>query len=353
MKRMLHIVGGMYPGGLENFIMNINRNLNHEQVVFDVIVHSIREGDYTEEIKKLGGKVYLAPRKSRHPIGNFFAIKRIVRENHYETVIRHSDNAFPVVDLLAAKLGGAKRRIYQSHSSSSSHVLLHRFFRTWMSGVVTDRFACSENAGKWMYGKRSFTVVKNAIDISDNLYHAEVREKTRKEWKLDDKIVYSHVGIYMPAKNHEFLIRFFAQIVKKQENAVLLLIGEGGLREQMEEEIRKLKLQDSVFLTGIRSDVPDLLQMTDVFLFPSIYEGLPLSVIEAQAAGLKCLISDAITKEVIVTNLVTQMSLSQGEEAWADRAIELSSPYQRKDTGKEIADAGYDVRTLAQWYAAL
>lgn len=356
MKRMLHIVGGMYPGGLENFIMNIYRNLDREKVQFDVIVHSIREGDYTKEIEHLGGKVYLAPRKSKHPIGNFLAIRRIVKENGYQTVIRHSDNAFPVLDLLAARMAGAKRRIYQSHSSNSSHVGLHKFFRMFMGCIPTDRFACSENAGRWMYGNRKFEVVKNAIDVEQYRFDAALREKVRKEWQMENCVVYSHVGIYMPAKNHKFLIAFFHEIVKKQPSAKLLLIGEGGLREEIERQVDELNLQEHVILTGIRSDVPELLQMTDVFLFPSIYEGLPLSVIEAQAAGLPCLISDGITTEVVVTDQVTRMSLADTKEAWAEQAVKLSE--MPRDAWVQLAQdqvmaAGYDVKRLAGWYAEL
>ena len=353
MKRILHIVGGMYPGGLENFIMNIYRNLDREQVQFDVVVHSIREGDYTKEIESFGGKVYLAPRKSKHPLKNFLEIKRIVKENGYSTVIRHSDNAFPVLDLLAAKMGGATRRIYQSHSSNSSHVMLHRFFRCFMGWIPTDRFACSDNAGKWMYGKRDYRIVKNAIDIKKYSFNEEKRNLVRAAWNMEDKVVYSHVGIYMPAKNHEFLISFFSEIVKKQDNARLFLIGEGDLRPAMEEQIKSLGLQEKVILTGIRQDVPDLLQMTDVFLFPSIYEGLPLSVIEAQSVGLKCLLSDRITKEVVVTDLVEQMPLEESKEAWAEKAVMLSAPYKRRDTYAEVAKAGYDVSALAKWYGDL
>lgn len=356
MKRMLHIVGGMYPGGLENFIMNIYRNLDHDKVQFDVIVHSIREGDYTKEIEAAGGKVYLAPRKSRHPLGNFFAIRKIVKENGYQVVIRHSDNAFPVLDLLAAWMGGAKKRIYQSHSSNSSHVGLHKFFRMFMGWIPTDRFACSENAGKWMYGKRSFQIVKNAIDVEQNRFSGELREQARNEWQMEDCVVYSHVGIYMPAKNHKFLVEFFSEIVKKQPNARLLLIGEGGLREEIERQVKELHLEKQVILTGIRSDVPKLLQMTDVFLFPSIYEGLPLSVIEAQAAGLPCLISDRITKEVVVTDQVVSMSPDEPKERWAQQAVALSENPRDSYavTSQELVrKAGYDVKDLAEWYAGL
>lgn len=356
MKRIVHIVGAMYPGGLENFIMNIYRNLDREQVQFDVIVHSFREGDYCKEIESLGGHVYLAPRKSKHPIKNFFEIKRIIKENDIKVVVRHSDSSFSVLDLLAAKMGGATRLIYQSHSSSTSHVKIHKFFRHFMGSIPTDRFACSDNAGKWMYGNLDYMVVKNAIDIDKYIYNEELRKSVRAKWNMDDKIVYSHVGIYMPAKNHKFLIETFSHIVRKQPSARLILIGEGELRDQMEAQILELGIGDYVTLTGVRYDVNELLQMTDVFMFPSIYEGLPLSLIEAQSAGLKCLISDVITREVIVTDLVTQLPLNLGAEVWADKAIELSEEamsYPRRDTRVEVANAGYDVKQLAQWYSKL
>lgn len=352
-KRILHISGGMYPGGQENFIMNIFRNLDRSKCQFDIILHYIRPGDYTPEIFSLGGKVYLAPRKSRHPIKNFLEIRRIVKDNKYDVVIRHSDNAFAVVDMIAARMGGAKKCIFHSHSSSSYSKGLHKLFRTTMSWSVTHRFACSENAGKWMYGKRDFKVIKNAIDIKKNMFKQEIRDRVRKEWGMEGMKVYAHVGIYFPVKNHLFLIRVFSEIIKKQENARLILIGEGEMRQQMESLIDELGLQGKVILTGVRYDVPDFLQMVDVFMFPSIYEGLPLSLIEAQSAGLRCLISDGITDEVVVTDLVTKKALSDGEASWAEKAIELSKDYERKNTYDVVADAGYDVEKLAKFYEEL
>ena len=197
---------------------------------------------------------------------------------------------------------------------------------------------------------------KLVIDIKKNMFNPKIRDRVRKEWGMEGMKVYAHVGIYFPVKNHLFLIRVFSEIIKKQENARLVLIGEGEMRQQMESLIEELGLQGKVILTGVRYDVPDLLQMVDVFMFPSIYEGLPLSLIEAQSAGLKCLISDVITREVIVTDLVTQLPLNLGAEVWADKAIELSEEamsYPRRDTRVEVANAGYDVKQLAQWYSKL
>lgn len=353
MKRIVHIVGTMCPGGVETFIMNIYRNLDRSKVQFDFIINYRDDNDYCDEIEKLGGKIYITSRKSRHPLKNFNETKRIIRDNNYQIAIRHSDNAFPVTDLLAAKKGGAKRRIFQSHSSNSGHKLLHKYFRTWMKKVPTDRFACSDNAGKWMYGKLDYTVIKNAIDIKKNTFNQSKREEELAKWNLTGKKVYAHVGSYSPVKNHKFLIEVFNEISKMQEDARLILIGDGALRYEMELQIKELGLEDRIILTGIRHDVPNLLQMADLFIFPSIYEGLPLSVIEAQAAGIRCIISDAITDEVKVTSLVTKMNIEDNPKNWADKAIELSQNYNKENTYEEVANAGYDVTRVARIYEEL
>lgn len=353
MKRIVHVVGTMCPGGLETFIMNIYRNLDRSKVQFDFILNYRGDNDYCNEIESMGGKIYLVSRKLSHPVKNYKEVKKIISDNNYQIVIRHSDNAFPVTDLLAAKKGGASRRIYQSHSSNSKLKILHYYFRTWMKNVPTDRFACSENAGKWMYGKLDFKVIKNVIDINKNLYNKAVREEELNKWNFNGKKVYAHVGSYSPVKNHKFLINVFSEITKLQENAVLLLIGEGDLRNDLEEQIKALNLQDKVILTGIRHDVPRLLQMADIFMFPSIYEGLPLSLIEAQAAGLRCIISDSITDEVKVTDLVTKMSINDEAVNWAKKAVKLADNYERQNTFNMIADAGYDVTKVAKLYEEL
>lgn len=352
-KRILHITGGMYPGGQENFIMNLYRQMDPNECQFDIITHKIRLGDYIPEILERGGRVFLAPRKSKHPIGNYKDIKRIVKFGQYHTVVRHSDNAFAIVDLMAAKSGGAKRRIFQSHSTSTAIPSLHKFFRHFMGIIPTDRFACSQNAGEWMYAKRKFTIVKNAIDVDACKYNADVRLQYRKEFGLEDNKVYMHVGLFCMAKNHKFLIEVFAKILERQPEARLVLVGNGDLKEAAEKQVKELKIDDKVIFAGIRYDVANMLQMADVFTFPSVYEGLPLSVIEAQSAGLKCLLSDRITKEVVVTDLVTQLPLEEDINVWADAAVRLSEDYERKFDRESVANAGYDVKQTASWYAAL
>lgn len=353
MKRVLHIVGAMAPGGFENFIMNIYRKIDREQVQFDFIVHLKKDNAYDEEIESLGGKLFYVTRKSKNPIKNFFEMRKVVKENQYDIVCRHSDSAFTVVDLLAAKLGGAKKIIMHSHSTTTGNVKIHNFFRSWMSWVPTHRFACSKAAGKWMFGDLDFTFVPNAIDTSEYLYHADIRESMRKEWNVESKNVYGHVGNFVYAKNHLFLLDVFKGITLKDENAILFLVGEGELRKEIEKKILELNLQDKVVLTGRRKDVVRFLQMFDLFLFPSVYEGLPVSMVEAQCTGLPCLISSSITDEIMLTDCVRQKSLDESLENWTSTAmemLEMGKQGERCSRQEEIKKAGYGIDELVRFY---
>lgn len=356
MKRILNITGGMAPGGVESFIMNVYRNVDREKVQFDFIVHKKVDGDFIPEIEAMGGKVFLAPRKSKHPFKNLKMIKDTVKAGNYAAVIRHSANAYCVLDLKAAKSGGAKKVIFHSHSTSTKLKTIHKFFRGMMKTVPTERFACSNNAGRWMYGDADFKVICNAIDIKKYAFNKEKQDELRKEFGLLGKKVFIHVGNLRAPKNHLFLISFFEKVVRNNSDAVLLLVGEGEERANIEAKISELGIEENVKLLGLRHDIPELLNMADVFFLPSVYEGLPVSVIEAQAAGLKCLISDVITEDVVVTDLVTRMSLDRSLEDWANQALELSKDYSRDNQEQiysQISENGYDVKKLALFYENL
>lgn len=356
MKRIIHIVGAMAPGGFENFIMNVYRKIDRTKVQFDFIVHKKKDNAYDEEIESLGGKLYYVTRKSKNPVKNFLEIRNVIKKNGYTTVCRHSDSAFTVVDLLAAKLGGAGKRIMHSHSTTTGNVKIHNFFRKWMGIVPTHRFACSKAAGQWMFGERDFTFVPNAIDTTEYLYDEKTRLEMRKEWNVEDKNVYGHVGNFVYAKNHTFLLDVFKEITLRDEKAVLFLVGEGELREEIEKKIRELALQDKVILTGRRKDVIRFLQMFDLFLFPSVYEGLPVSMVEAQCSGLSCLMSDSITDEILLTDCVKQMCLKETTDTWAKTAMEMieeSKRNKRVSRDEEIKKAGYGIDKLVEFYTGL
>ncbi|MBD5531486.1 MAG: glycosyltransferase family 1 protein [Lachnospiraceae bacterium] len=359
MIRMLHITASMSPSGIGNFIMNAYRHVDHSKVQFDFVVCEHREVSFDEEIRELGGRVFYVPRKSVSPIGNFNGIRKIVRDGHYRFVFRHTDVATVALDLLAAMLGGADERVAHSHSTSAKKIWLHKLFRPFLNAVCTRRFACSVQAGIWMYGekyargKKQFRVITNGIEIEAFRYDGRMRRKVREEFGFaEETVVIGHVGNYMPVKNHAWMITVLAALTGQGRNAALMLVGDGALRAQMEEQIRTLGLEERVRLTGVRNDIPALLQAMDVFLFPSFYEGMPIALVEAQAAGLPCVISDVITDDVCITEQVKKISLSESADVWAD-ALWGAKQGAGADNAEKIAEAGFDVRALGEIYLRL
>lgn len=356
--KVLHIVGAMAPGGLENFIMNLFRNIDRERVTFDFVVHARKDGDYVPELESMGAGVFLIPRLTSHPVKNLKQIRRLVSENGYDFVIRHTANALITPQLLAAKKGGAKT-ICHAHSTDDPAKLLHKLGRMLMKKAADYRFACSEDAGKWMYGNLGFTVVKNALDIREFAYSSDKDEDIRREFDCEERPLFGHIGNLLEVKNHLYLMDIYAAIIKRMPNALCFCIGEGDMRSKIESRIEELGISDNVILTGIRFDVPKFMSALDVLIFPSIFEGLPLSLIEAQAASLPMIISDRITGDVEVTEgIVRFMSIDLSPDEWAKKAIEivgeLGAPNQKSGSRIEqreaIAKHGYDIEELCRFY---
>ena len=353
MTRMLHIVGSMSPSGIGNFIMNVYRNIDREKVQFDFIVHEHREVSFDDEIRALGGRLFYVTRKAVSPRRNFMEICRVVKEGSYKIVFRHTDTATVALDLLAAKLGGARELIAHSHSTSTPNERMHRLFQPMLNALCTKRFACSDKAGKWLYGKKSYEVIINAINLSDFSYQEELRQKVRKAEKLEGMLVVGHIGNLLPVKNHLFMLDVMAELVKLQPDAVMLFAGDGEMRPLIEEKREKLGLEKQVRLLGVRTDTAALLQATDVFLFPSKYEGLPIAMVEAQCSGLPNLVSDVITQDVDVTPLVHKLSLQQPPKVWAEQLLKLSQEIRKAPERRLFTEKGFDIKEMVKRYEEL
>lgn len=347
--RVLHIVTYMGRGGLETMIMNYYRHMNRSRVQFDFLVHRDFEADYEAEIRELGGRIYrLPPMNPFSPdylgkLDAFFAEHR-----EYRIVHCHLD-CMAGVPLKAAKKHGVPVRIAHAHSNSQTKDAKYPvklFFKRNIPKYATDLLACSRAAGEWMFCGDDFQVMNNAIDTAAYAVSPETAAEVRRELNIPaDTVVVGHVGRFDPPKNHEYLLRIFARL---PENTRLLLVGDGQLRPAAEKQAHELGIAHRVIFTGVRADVPRLLQAMDVFVFPSIYEGLPVSLIEAQASGLPCLISDKVPIECKKTELVCQIPLSAGAESWAEAALEAAgSP--RTDTSARIREAGFDIVRNARW----
>ena len=351
MLKVLQVVTYMGRGGLETMLMNYYRRIDRSQVQFDFLTHRKERFDYDDEIEELGGTIYHLPVLNPFSKGYTNALGRFFDEHpEYQIVHVHQDCLSSII-LKAAKEHEVKVRIAHSHSSSQDKNLkyfIKLFYRRRIPRYATHLMACGKDAGDWMFSGSPYQVLNNAIDADAYAFNSLRRMQARKSLGVsDDTLLVGHVGRFAEPKNHAFLIDIFRQISDFVPNSKLLLVGDGELRQGIEGKVLQCGLQDRVIFIGVRSDVPDLMQAMDVFVFPSLYEGLPLSILEAQAAGLPCLISDRVPADCKVTNLVEQVDLGAGAKKWAEKAIEASK-CERRDTRLEIKESGFDVEKNAE-----
>lgn len=346
MKRILHIVGRMNRGGAETFIMNMYRNIDKDKFQFDFIVHVNEESDYDEEIKKLGGNIYHVTPKNKNLIKNLLEIKGIVKNNRYLIIHRHTNSAIVSIDLIMSKLGGAKKLITHSHSTNTEIRSIHYLSRKLVNKYTTDRIACSIAAGEWLFGNKDFKVINNGINTKDFVFNNNIRNEMRKELGLTNEFVVGHVGRFDKVKNHQFLLKIFNEICKKIDNAVLIMVGQGELENEIKLQVKNMNLEDKVKFTGLRKDINNLMQVMDAFILPSLHEGLPVVLVEAQAAGLKCFASSTVSNESKITEEIQYLSLDRSEEYWADKIINNAYTYKRKNRLQEIIDYNYDIKNI-------
>ena len=362
MKRLLCLISNMNTGGAETFLMKIYRNLDLSKYQIDFAVNYQDENFYEKEINSLGGKVYRIPSKSLSVKLFREQLTELVKENGYEYVLRITSNAMGFMDLKIAKKAGAK--ICSARSSNSSDgggikaFIAHRLGRILYNKYVDVKFAPSDLAAEYTFGKTAIekgkaTILRNAVDLNVFHYDEVGRDRIRKEFNItEDKLVIGHIGRFMTQKNHTFLLDIFKEICVKNSNAVLMLVGKGELEQQIKDKINTLGLADKVVFAGVRADIPNLLSAMDVFVFPSFYEGMPNTVIEAQATGLPCVIADTITKEADITGLVNYLSLNDSAKVWAEKALSIVEKV-RKDTKADFIKNGYDIESVANKFTQL
>ena len=318
------IMGKWFGGGVEAVIMNYYRNIDRSKVQFDFICDEDSTNIPYDEIKKLGGRVIICP-----PYQKIFEYERFLidlfKKNNYKIV--HSNiNALSIFPLRAAKKAGVPIRIAHSHSTTNKKEwkknLMKQVLRPFSKKYATDYFACSELAGRWLFGDKTFeqgkvTIINNAIDLDKFKYDEKVRKEKRKELNInDDTLVVGHIGRFVAQKNHTFLIDIFSELHKKEKNSILLLIGQGPLMNEIQEKVEALGISDSVKFLGQRDDANELYNIMDLFLFPSLYEGLGMVLIEAQANGLPCITSTEVPKIADISNNVQFCDLNDSIDIW-------------------------------------
>ncbi len=348
--RVLQVVTHMERGGLESMLMNYYRHIDRTRVQFDFLVHRQERAAFDDEIEALGGKIYRLPRLVPWRRSYLKALNQFFDEHpEYKIVHVHQDCLSSVI-LKAAAQHHVPVRIAHSHSANQDKNLKYPIklcYKRAIHKYATDLFACGKTAGDWMFGGAPYQIVNNAIDAASYTYCPAKREDIRRKLGIADELVIGHVGRFNQPKNHPFLLEIFSALLKKEPNAVLLLVGGGDDLPKIQEKARTLGISEHVRFLGVRSDVAELMQAMDVFVFPSLYEGLPVTMVEAQAAGLPCLISDKVPPECILTEgLVDILPLSASPETWAEKILEKRE-LPHTDRRAEIAAHGFDITTEA------
>ncbi len=353
--RVAHIMGKMVSGGVESVVMNYYRNIDKNELQFDFIIDEDSTYIPYEEIENMGGNIILVP-----PYQKLFSyinnLKVVLQENDYKIVHSHL-NVLSIFPLYVAKKINIPIRIAHSHSTSNKKEwkknIVKNMLRPFSKVNANHYFCCSELAGRWLFGNKVYVdskvkLINNAINIDKFAYNEEIRCTVRSKLEIEGKCVIGHVGRFVKQKNHIGLINIFNEIYKKEPNSILLLAGDGPLLDSIKNEVNNLNLTSAVKFLGVRSDINEIMQAIDIFLLPSLYEGLPVVGIEAQASGALCILSDNMTKETKVIDTTKFIKIEDNAEELAIEILELYKDFKRKDTRQEIIDANFDIKTEAK-----
>lgn len=347
--KVLYVNGGiMNLGGIESFMMNYFRHIAKEKVHIDFLVHGYKKGAYDDEIIAEGSKIYHVPTKSRHPIQYQRELRKVFESGKYKIVHSHLDAMSGWVVKTAAQCGVPIRI---AHSHNTDHLTQNKAKRIVndmaMNDIhkyATERFACSEAAGKWLFGNDEFKVIKNAIEIDKFIFNPSIRSKIRSELNLNnDDLVLGHVGRFEYQKNHEFLLDVFANIYARDSHYKLIMVGNGSLKEQMQQKAKELQIDKAIRFVDACANVNEYYNAFDLFVFPSHFEGLGIVLFEAQVNGLHCIASNVIPHEVNATgNIIYCPISSTGIAMWCDTIMGQNGS-RDMDTTRKVAEAGYSI----------
>lgn len=359
MIRVLQVIAGMNAGGMETMIMNYYRNIDRNKIQFDFLITAKEKCFYEDEINKLGGNIYRITARNVNFLKNRKELKAFFKNNKYAIVEFHQGITY-YYPLKMAKKYGVKTRIIHNHGIDRAFLKKYKiyneiFAKRRISGLATNYFSCSEEVNDQLFSNKilksnNIEIVPNAIDIKKYRYNHTIREKIRKELNIEENTkVYGHIGTFTYPKNHKFLIEIFENISQKEEKSKLILIGNGTLKSDIKREIEEKGLQEKVTFLGIRKDIDMLLSAMDCFLFPSIFEGIPLTLIEAQSNGVPVIMSDTISERVLINSNCTRISL-EDKEKWIEESIKTKKENElnRIKKNENMAQTNFNINTQAK-----
>lgn len=348
--RVLHVLGALNIGGAEMMVMNLYRNIDREKIQFDFVIHTTAQGDFTNEILDLGGRIYSCPRYiGRNHIQYCKWWNNFLEEHReYKIIHGHVRSTASLYMAIARKKGCVT--ISHSHSTSNGEgisALAKNAMQYPIRYVADYMFACSDEAGKWLFGKKAITrnsyrVISNAIDMKRFAFNEQKRGEIREQLGIiNEDFVIGHVGRFTEPKNHMFLIDIFQRVRQKRQNVKLLLVGDGELKDKVKQETERLGVSDSVIFAGTKTETEDYYQAMDIFVFPSLWEGLGIAVLEAQANGLGCMVSDRVPDKVKISEGVRFLALEEPEK-W----IELLETNEGRRTKMQFEGEEFDIKKI-------
>lgn len=361
--RVLQIIGIVCGGGVEAVIMNYYRHIDRSKVQFDFIIDGKEKSLLDDEIESLGGKVYHVTPYKENIFRYMYDVYKVMKDNPYE-IIHDNMNTMALFSLFPAWLAGKRIRIIHNHSTNapaskeSSKYFMKKILRPFAPAFANRYLACSRYAAAWMYGEKALEsgkvrIINNAIDVEKFAFSKEVRQHLRKELGVKETtIVIGHIGRFVPQKNHNFLIETYAQYLKLNSDALLMLIGDGPLREEVQTKVKELHLNKKVAFLGLQRNVHEWYSTMDVFVLPSLYEGLPVVAVEAQANGVPMCLSTAITQESIINKNTKYLNVDAQSSKWVE-AIEYLANKRIYDSDS-ICKRGFSIKLesqkLEEWY---
>ncbi len=338
--------------GIPNVIFNLMESMNKDRLSLGYVSINKPDEFYCARLKNIGANLHYIERKLSNPLAYVLSLAKVAK--NYDIIHVHGNSATMVLEMIAAKIAGIKVRICHCHSTTCSKKTIDKYSRWLFYLLCNGRLACGKEAGKWLYRNRTFRVVNNAISTANNQFDSNKRLSIRSKLGLTEKdFLIGHIGNFVEAKNHKFLIKVFSELLKSRPDTKLILLGDGQLMEESIKYIAEKGVKEHVIITGSVPSPSDYMQAMDMVVMPSIYEGLPLTLVEEQANGLSILASDVITPDANMAGLITYKSLDEGVIAWSEKISEMISEVKHNTETSELAigrikDAGYDITVVAQ-----
>lgn len=342
MKVLVIVTSHFGFDGISNVVTNYYLYQDHDQIKMDLLTINEIPAKLKVEIEKNGDHHSILNQRNRNPIGYMVAVAKMCRKNKYDIVHVHGNSNTMSVELLSARLGGVKVRIAHSHTTKCNHKIINMMLRPAFHMNVTNGFACGEEAGLWLFNRDSFVIINNGVDLQRFKFDSAIRLRLRRELGVEDKLLVGHVGRFSKTKNHQKLINIFRALYTMKQDVALFMWGEGELENEIRQ--RTLGIDADIRFMGTTTEVEKWLQAIDVIVFPSLFEGLPLFLVEAQALGVRCIVSDTVSPAAKIVDNFAYHSLDDTDEGWAEDILIKASSLERIDTHESIIKAGFDIR---------